>query len=223
MTTEAIFDPKYNIVAVDPSDDSFVQIPGKAFQAPSSSDTFAKFKFIPNFNTVTVHPDGGQPKPPTGEYVVGMCVDSRNKMDWLQAESSITFRPTNAHISERYYKDNNQQTINKKYDKYIECTDFTETSDSARITQYNYGWVRFKWQEMKNDGIRFPADKNPEWPRQDNKLFLSFDVEIHRTSIPSTYLSGDQPTYLSAGPYNAPVIIPVRLNITELWDIGRGA
>jgi hypothetical protein len=220
MTTEVVFDPKYNVVGVDPDNNSLVQIPGISFQAPSTTDTYAKFRLIPNFNPHTVFADGVQAKPTTGEYILGMCVDNRNKMDWLQADSSLKFRPVNVHISERYYNDSNHNTINKKFDKYIEYTDLTESTNKNREDQFNYGWIRFKWQEMLNDGVKFPDKRQVQWPREVMKLYMVFDIEVRREKIETTTITDSSHQWLSAGPYTSPTLVPVRADLKELWTLG---
>jgi hypothetical protein len=65
MSTQAVFDSKFNIVGVDPDTSQVIQIPGTEFQAPASSDLFLKIAVMPNYKA---------------EYGSGIAFDSKEEI-----------------------------------------------------------------------------------------------------------------------------------------------
>lgn len=49
MSTQSVFDSKFNIVAVDPDKSQVIQIPGTEFQAPAVKELYQKISIIPNY------------------------------------------------------------------------------------------------------------------------------------------------------------------------------
>ena len=226
MTTQAIFDPKYNIVGVDPNNNDFVQIPGQAFQAPTTPDTYVKFLLIPNFNTARSNHVGKFPPIPAGEYNLGFTIHQLSVPDPFQGDASYSFSPHNVHISNSYepdannYKSDNfyRQIVLPEYDKYIEHTGLTtyEYRDNRYTPDLNYGFIRVKWQEMKDDGLFFPS----ETPGSGFKSFLCFDLRVVINAPESIELGTDAKAdkyELPAGPFSPPIVVPVRAYIPELW------
>ena len=221
MSNQSVFNPKLNIVAVDPDKNEVVQIPGVAFQAETSSDTYEKIALYPNFNpegSDKGRPGDKDPNPiaPDGQYVIGVGVENRNRygIGHYESQRSLMFRITRPHIifPDRYEMYTYQ--VLKEYDPFIEWTDFVSYISAKSNT--SRGWVRFKWQEMVDTGLKFPKGSS-----SDQKPTLSFDVEIFRGwDATPIEMPADQvgPLSLPTGPYSSPIIIPVRVWINELIE-----
>ena len=222
MTTNCVFDPKYNIVAVDPDGSSVVQIPGSEFQAVSTSDAYYSFCLFSNFNP-KYNDWRGTLKPVDGEYVLGFAPETNSRYSTqVEPYSSCVFRAKNVHVSTMRKTNSYQMTIDPKYDPYIEYTDFTAFENQSghfSAEQYTRGWIRFMWQKMKDDGIYFPSS--------DVLTTLNFDIEVfingHDAIKKIAVFSGtDQLVPMPfKGPFSAPMIIPVRAQIDELFSAGR--
>ena len=102
MSTNCVFDPKLNIVAVDPENNSVIQIPGTEFQAETSSDSYERIALYPNYYPGSNNSGAGaEDKPPrAGEYVLGVGIENRNRygVAWNCGKRSSMFRISNPHI-----------------------------------------------------------------------------------------------------------------------------
>jgi hypothetical protein len=229
MSSQAVFNPNLNVVGVDPDTNQVIQIPGSEFQAPINNDTYADIVLYPDM--FSSHNDG--------KYTLGFGLKlAVTKMGQkVQGATSFFMRPTNPHISVMSNnKDFYTMTIDRKYDKYFEWSDFIEyeqyghSKDSYSKNQYERGWVKFNYNAMKNDNIYFPEDYSDQaqgWELQRIKLSLNFDIEIYPDAF-STNSGGhinipyNSSEYaLAIGPYNSPAVIPIRAHIQELLAAGR--
>ena len=217
MSTNCVFDPKFNIVAVDPDSNAVIQIPGTEFQAETSSDSYEKIALYPNyFPGKNNHGPNPETPPRPGEYVLGVGIENRNRygITWYVGERSCMFRVAHPHIISPESQDCYVYLVNSQYDKYIEHTDFVTYYERGYTTS-DRGYVRFKWQEMLDDGLSLPTADG---------TVLSFNVEIYRAWDPEPVVVPDGetlPVPVQSGPYNSPIIIPVRVQIDELNAAGR--
>ena len=218
MSNNCIFDPRLNIVAVDPVSKSVIQIPGTEFQAQTSSDSYERIALYPNYFPGQNMTDwgGGDYPPRSGEYLLGVGIENRNRtgIPWSEGTRSCMFRIAHPHIIAPETDDCWAYLVNSQYDKYIEYTDFV-TYDKEYNSTYDRGYVRFKWQKMLDDGLELPHT---------NSCVLSFNVEIYRAWDPEPVVMPEDQKYglpIQSGPYNAPIIIPVRARILELNAAGR--
>ena len=219
MSNNCVFDPRLNVVAVDPDSKEVIQIPGTEFQAEVTSDSYERIALYPNYYTGKNSYGGhASDMPPTpGEYALGVAMESRNRygVAWAQGIKSLMFRISNAHIIEASSRDMYAYQVQPEYDKYIDYTDFVNyTSDSVynNASHEDRGFVRFKWQEMKGDGKSLPSILTS---------FLSFNVEIYRGLDQEPVVMEEShtgPLPIQDGPFSPPIIIPVRVSIPELWN-----
>lgn len=223
MSTQAVFNSKYNIVGVDPDTSGFVQIPGEAFQAPVSTDSFAKFVLIPNFPPGNADNHGNYNPTPAGQYVLGFGPCQKSRTEDNQGTPSFTYRAANIHVvtTGSYSDDMTRSIVGNQFDPYIEYNGMQgegrppKTSSKDR----NYSTIRYHWQKMKDDGIYFPSIG-----RGEDLLRLEFDIQVYRNAPPVHNLGTDPKDdryEVPAGPYSGPITIPVRVNIVELWKLGQ--
>lgn len=217
MSTDCVFDPKLNIVAVDPDSNSVIQIPGTEFQAQVSSDSYERIALYPNYNPALADSGwGGTDKPPVaGVYCLGVGIENRNRygVPWNTSVRSCMFRIAHPHIiTPGGYNDLAAYLVESHYDKYIQYTDFV-THESLYQDQFERGFIRFNWQRMLDDSLALPK-----------YAVLSFNVEIYRAWDPEPVVMEREQKYglpVQSGPYHAPIIIPVRTHIVELQEAGR--
>ena len=214
MSNNCIFDPRLNVVAVDPDSKEVIQIPGTEFQAEVTSDSYERIALFPNYytgeNNTGSHTSDKPPRP--GEYVLGVAIENRNRygVPYYEGQRSVMFRISEPHIIEAVRDDMYTYVVKKQYDKYIEYTDFN-TYIKKYYDFHDRGFVRFKWQEMKNDGISLP---------ELTYSTLSFNVEIYRGWDPEPIVmeqSHTGPLPIKDGPFSSPIVVPVRVQIPELW------
>ena len=230
MSTDCVFDPKYNIVAVDPDKQEVIQIPGTEFQAPVTNDSYEQIVLWPNFNPGQNN-SGNNPgydwknEPRDGEFVLGVSIENLNRygIPWGEGRPSTVFRIREPHLFNRVSKDLGTQTSMCEYDKYIEHTDFWKQKQGTS-GQNARGWVRFKWQEMLDDGLSFGR-----YASDVEYISLNFFVDVYRNAnslmdileIPEgADILQPIPLPTGSGPYAPPITIPVRVYIRELQNAG---
>jgi hypothetical protein len=153
----------------------------------------------------------------------------------MQGANSYFMRPADPHIS--ILGNSNESytmTIDRKYDKYFEWSDFIEYYDYANsksahtADQYERAWVKFNYKAMKEEGIYFPedySDPRQGWETQKIRLSMNFNIEIFNNGFSNQaggHVTINTNQYkLVPGPYNAPTVIPVRAHIKQLLTDGR--
>lgn len=128
MSTQTVFDSKYNIVAVDPDLDQVIQIPGTEFQAPATKEQFHKISIIPDYEAHFTRAELKEREldvdPVTGRYnthYIGVGVDMEIPVEdnyLTRLPEAYRFRVTNLHVGSIPFN-NQTEVLKPEFDQYF--------------------------------------------------------------------------------------------------------
>lgn len=226
MSTQAVFDSKFNIVAVDPDQDKVIQIPGTEFQAPSTKELYEKISIIPNYEESWDKYSLSRAEKENYElrgYPLVIGVGLKNEVDIedninARNPQSYRMRLSDLHVGWQY-NDKDKDLLTPEFDKY-----FTTEGWGYNLKNPHYHWsedhnmeshhvypvktIKCDKEGWKNEGLTWN-----NWNGYGGVNYLAFNIEICKgKEVFADITSG---TYdLDNEPIGSIYTLPVRLH----WD-----
>ncbi len=142
MSTQAVFDSKFNIVAVDPDQDKVIQIPGTEFQAPATKELYERISIIPNYdiNYGDYYSLAEKKKYDQRGYPLVIGVGLKNEVDIEDNHGSRNPQSYRMRISDIHtgyqWKLDRQEHLTPEFDKYFEARGWSYELENQR-----YHWA----------------------------------------------------------------------------------